>query len=392
MYQRFYALILVTLWMVPVPLFAQQPCPNFTVTVGSDEDVLMLSINGAENPQDQIAALDKFVQEHADSKFITCANEYYASINLKLNNADKSIEFAEKDLAANYQDLNLLLTLMRAYVASNKVSDTAFDAIGKVPDQITAEIKPSRPPNASDADWDKIQKDAAELAKDSRAYAVYAFFQLLPRMTDAAKRVQALDNFIKTYPESEKDNAGQINAAYFQAYQMQSNLDKTVEYGEKTLAADPNNLVVLNTMGLIDAFYVAHPVVDKAADYAQKALTVAQDMKKPEGVDDAAFKKEQNNQLGIAHLTLGYAAFVKGSKTKKLGPAIDELKMAGDLLEGNPALQGQAYYYMGYAYESGAPANHHGAMDALTKAADLPGQFQGPARDLLAKVKAAAAK
>src|ERR1019366_2001752 len=107
MYQRFCAFILVTLWMVPAPLFAQQPCPNFTVTVGSDEDRLMLSINGAENPQDQIAALDKFVQEHADSKFITCANEYYASINLKQNNVDKSIELAEKDLAANYQDLNL---------------------------------------------------------------------------------------------------------------------------------------------------------------------------------------------------------------------------------------------------------------------------------------------
>jgi tetratricopeptide (TPR) repeat protein len=390
MYQRFYAFLLVTLWMVSVPLFAQQPCPSFTVTVGSDEDHLMLSINGADNPQEQIAALDSFVQEHADSKFITCANEYYATINLKQNNVDKSIEFAEKDLAANYQDLTLLLTLMRAYVASTKVSDTVFDAIGKMPDQIKAEVNPSRPPNASDADWDKIQKDAAELAKDSRAYAVYAFFQLLPRVTDGAKRVQALDNFIKAYPESEKDNAGQINPAYFQAYQMLNNLDKTVEYGEKTVAADPNNLVVLNTMGLIYAFYVAHPVVDKAADYAQKALTVAQGLKKPEGADDAAFKKEQNNQLGMAHLTLGYAAFVKAGKTKKLQPAIDELKMAGDLLEGNPALQGQAYYYLGYAYESGYPTNHRGAMDALTKAADLPGPLQSQARDLLAKVKAAA--
>jgi hypothetical protein len=64
--------------------------------------------------------------------------------------------------------------------------------------------------------------------------------------------------------------------------------------------------------------------------------------------------------------------------------------MAGDLLEGNPALQGQAYYYLGYAYESGYPTNHRGAMDALTKAADLPGPLQSQARDLLAKVKAAA--
>jgi tetratricopeptide (TPR) repeat protein len=390
MYQRFYAFLLVTLWMVPAHLFAQTPCPSFSVVVGTDEDRLMLSINGADNPQEQITALDKFVQEHPDSKFITCANEYYATINLKLNNFDKSIEFAEKDLAANYQDLTLLLTLMRAYVGSNKVSDTAFEAIDKIPDQIKAEINPTRPPKATDADWDKIQQEAAELAKDSRAYAVYAFFQLLPRVTDPAKRIQALDSFTKAFPEAEKDDAGQINPAYFQAYQMLNNLDKTVEYGEKTVAADPNNLLVLNSMGLIYAFYVAHPDMDKAAGYAQKALTVAQGLKKPDGVDDAAFKKEQNNQLGMAHLTLGYTTFVKAGKSKKLQPAIDELKMAGDLLDGNPALQGQAYYYLGYAYESGYPANHRGAIDALTKAAALPGPLQGPAQDLLTKVRAAA--
>ena len=87
----------------------------------------MLAINGADNPQEQLAALDKFAKEHADSKFMPCANEYYASVNLKLKDYDKSIEYAEKDLAANYQDLNLLLTLMRAYASSTKVSDTIFD-------------------------------------------------------------------------------------------------------------------------------------------------------------------------------------------------------------------------------------------------------------------------
>ena len=55
-----------------------------------------------------------------------CVNEYYATVNLKLKDYDKSIEYAEKDLAPNYQDLNLLLTLMRAYASSTKVSDTIF--------------------------------------------------------------------------------------------------------------------------------------------------------------------------------------------------------------------------------------------------------------------------
>jgi tetratricopeptide (TPR) repeat protein len=392
MYARLFACLLVTMWVVAVPLFGQQPCPSFSVAVGSDEDHLMLGINGADNPQEQIAALDKYAQANANSKFMACANEYYASIYLKQNNFDKSIEYAEKDLAANYQDLNLLLTLMRAYVGSTKVSDTIFDIINKVPDQVQTEVKPSRPDKATDAEWDKIQKDAAELAKDSRAYAVYAFFQLEPRLTDPAKRIQVLDNFTKSYPEAEKDYAGQLNNAYFDSYRVQGQLDKALEYGEKTIAADPNNLVVLNTLGFIYAFGSASPQLDKAAEDAQKAITVAQDMKKPEGVDDATFKQQQTNQLGMAHLTLGYAAFVKAQKTKKLSPAIDELKTAVTLLDANPALQGQALYYLAYAYESGYPANHRGAIDALTKAQALSGPFQNQAHDLLVKVKAAAAK
>jgi tetratricopeptide (TPR) repeat protein len=389
MYQRIFACLLIATWVAAVPLFGQQPCPSFSIAVGSDEDHLMLAINGADNPQEQIAALDKYAQANPNAKFMTCANEYYASIYLKQNNFDKSIEYAEKDLAANYQDLNLLLTLMRAYVGSTKVSDTIFDAINKVPEQVQTEVKPTRPDKATDADWEKIQKDAAELVKDSRAYAVYAFFQLEPRLTDPAKRIQILDAFLKVYPEEEKNNAAQINRAYFQAYQMQSNLAKIVEYGDKVVAADPNDVEVLNTLGLVYAFYMNPTSTEKAAGYAQKALAVAQDLKKPEGVDDAAFKREQTNQLGMSHLVLGYADFVRAQKTKKLAPAFEELKSAVSLLDGNPALQGQALYYLAYAYESGYPANHRGAIEALTKAESLPGPFQERARELLAKVRAA---
>jgi tetratricopeptide (TPR) repeat protein len=391
MYQRFCAFILVAMGMAALPLWAQQPCPTFTVAVNTDEDHLMLAINGADSPKEQLDALDKFAADHASSKFMPCVNEYYATVNLKLNNFDKSIEYAEKDLAANYQDLNLYLTLMRAYASSTKVSDTIFTVINKVPDQAKEETgSPVRPPKATDAEWEKIQKDSQELGKDCHDYAVWAFFQVLPRVTDAAKRIEVLDGFLKVYAEQEKDNAGQINRAYFDAYRMQSNLVKISEYGEKVIASNPNDVEVLNTMGMVYAFYMNPPSTEKAVGYAQKALTATQGLKKPEGVDEAAFNKERDRQLGIAHLTLGYAALARAPKTGKLAPAIDELKVASNLLEGNPALQGQALFYLANAYEMGYPANHRAAMEALIKAVSLPGPFQGQSQALLAKVRAAA--
>jgi tetratricopeptide (TPR) repeat protein len=389
MYQRFCAFFLVAMGMATLPLWAQQPCPSFTVAVNTDEDHLLLAVNGADSPKEQLDALDSFAKEHADSKFMPCVNEYYASVDLKLKDFDKSIEYAEKDLALNYQDLNLLLTLIRAYASSTKVSDTIFAVINKVPDQAKAETgTPTRPAKATDEEWAKIQKDSQELGKSSHDYAVWAFFQILPRVTDPAKQIQVLDTFLKTYPDVEKDNATQVNTVYFQAYQRQGNLDKTMEYGDKVIATDPNNVVALNTMGLINAFYLPHPSTEKAAGYAQKALTAAQGLKKPEGVDDAAFKKDLDNQLGMAHLTLGYANQVRAQKTTKLAPAIEEFKTAITLLDGNPALQGQALYYLAFAYETGVPANHRGAMEALIKAVGLPGPFQGQSQALLAKVRA----
>jgi tetratricopeptide (TPR) repeat protein len=355
-----------------VPLWAQRLCSSIPVGVGSDEDRLMTAVNGTENAQQQIEALDKFAQTHADSTYLPCVIEDIATISFKAGDFDKSIEYGEKDLAANYADLTLYLTLMRAYASSNKVSDTIFDVINKVPAQIKAETP------------------APEIAKDGHDYAIWDFFQLLPRVTDPAKQIPLIEAFVKAYPE--QDNSAQVDSAYFQTYQRQRKPDKAVEYGDKAIAADPNNVGVLNSMGMLYAFYLPNPSPAKAAGYAQKALAAAQASKKPDGVEDAAFKKQQDNQTGIAHLILGYASLMTAQKTTKFAPIFSELQNASTLLEGNPALQGQALYYLAFAYEKQSPPNHKAALETLNKAVTLPGPFQGQAQALLEKVKVAAAK
>ena len=166
-----------------------------------------------------------------------------------MKNYDKSIEYAEKDLAANYQDLNLYLTLMRAYAGSTKVSDTIFMVINEVPDQAKNGNRLSRAAGESHrGGMGQDSERCQELAKDSHDYAVWAFFQLLPRVTDPAKQIDVLDAFLKTYPEQEKDAATQVNTVYFHAYRAQGNLEKMLEYGDKVVATDPNNARMLNTM------------------------------------------------------------------------------------------------------------------------------------------------
>ena len=380
-------------WLVFAGLLqAQQVCPGLPYVANTPEDELMQAVNGADKPEEQVAALDKYAQEHANSKFMPCVDEYYTMTYLKLNNYDKVVEYGEKGLASNYKDVMLVLNLLKGYVASGKVADSAFDVINQAPELITAESKPNRPPSVSDADWQKALEENAAQAKDELAYVVYAFLQLVPRVSDPNKRIEQLDRFAKTFPDDAAKNAAQINYDYFIAYKMANKPDKATEYGEKTIATDPNNLLAHNLLAYDYAIGRTNP--EKAADYAKKAIELAQQMKKPEGLSDAQFKQEQDNQLGMAHLSLGYLNFTRAvaARSKKLGPAIEELKTAAELLGANPELQGQALYYLAYAYESGAPVNHKGAIEALDKAANLQSSWKPQAEELLAKVKKAASQ
>jgi hypothetical protein len=154
------------------------------------------------------------------------------------------------------------------------------------------------------------------------------------------------------------------------------------------VAADPNHLAGTNMLAYDMAFVRRN--VDRAEQLARKALELTAALKKSEGQTDEQFKADQNNQMGMARLVLGYAGFVRAEKTKKVGPAIEDLKAAGDLLPGNPTLQAQALYLLGNAYEFQYPPNHKMALDALTRAAGIASPWQGEAQKLAANVKKAA--
>ena len=362
-------------------LAAETVCPGANVIVNSPEDALMLKVNGADNPQDQVTALDEFIQQHADSGFIACAYEYETMAHVKLNQFDKAIEYGEKDLAANYKNVNLMINLTKAYVGASTTTDAAFGVIMQAPDQIKAESSSAaRPAGMSDADWQKSQ----EATKDDTAYMEYAFFNLLPRVSDAARRVTLLGQFEKAYPDAD---AKEVNTQYFLAYRLANKAEQADNYGEKVIAADPDNIEVLSAV----AWDYANRRVnlDKATEYAKKASTLAPAMKKPDGVSDDQFKINQSSLAGLAHLTLGFVDFQRAGKTRKVAGAIEEFKAAAGLLGGNTQLKGGALFYLGNAYEFEMPPNHHAAAEALSESVEIASPWQAQARTLLAKVKAA---
>ncbi len=379
-------IFLATLVMsAALPLRAQQPCQGASVVVNTPEDSLMLAVKQAGSPQAEIEILQKFAQANPQSSFLPCVDEYLTMSFLKAGNYDQAIEAGTRDLARKYIDLNLLTTLLKAYVAAGKAAPQAFQLIMETPQQVGKEIAPTVTAGSTAEEAEKSKQEAAEQSKEFTEYSEYAFFQLLPRVADPAQRVKYLDEFDKTFPNSAY--AKQAALQYFVAYEMAQQKDKLFEAGEKAVAADPDNPSTLNVVA--DGYTTAQTHFEQAATYAKKALELLSKRTKPAGMSDEQFKTSQNTQMGLAHSTLGVIELQEGARSRHVDGAIEHLKEAADLLEGNDNLQARALYYLGYCYELHYPAQHRLAEQALDKAAKLNSPYKPQVEELLKKVRAA---
>jgi len=378
----------IVLWAWPLPAQQEQSCSNYSIIIGSPEDKLMLAVNGTDDPNAKIAALDKFAQEHADSNYASCVDELLTKSYVKLKEYDKAIAAGQKAVAANHLDVSFLEDLLQAYMGSGNASDDAFDIIAKAAPQIKAETVVFTKLNASPEQVEQAKKSALQQAKSDTDYIMYAFLNLFPRVTDANRRIKILDQFSQAYPEVAKERASDFDYRYAVAYAQTNQPDKADEYAEKAIAADPNNIEALNLVAYDYAFRV-RAKRGTAAEYAKKVVTLIPTMKKPDGVPEDQFMTQQNTQEGMAHLTLGYLDLVKNVNSHRVAGAVHEFEKAANLLTADPELQGQAYYLLGFSYETLYPPEHRSALAALDHAVKLQSSTQGKARELLAKVRQA---
>ena len=384
----FQAVLLAGLMAWSWPLAAQMDhnCSSHSIIVGSPEDKLMLAVNGTDDPNAKVAALEKFVQENASSKYAPCAEQLLTKNYVKLQKYEQAIAAGEKAVAANYLDVSFLEDLLRAYMGSGKAGSEAFDIIMKAPAQIKAETVVPRTPTESDAQFQAAQNAAMQRAQSDTSYMVYAFFRFLPAVTDPSQQIKYLDQFAQAYPDTAKERAGLLNYRYAIAYTQSNQPEKADEYAAKAIASDPNNIEALN---LVSYDYALRRRTNqaKAAEYAKKVLTLVPTMKKPDGVPDEAFKTQQDTQAGMAHLTLGFLELQRTGASHHTAGAIKELKEATELLGASPELQGEAYYFLGYSYEADYPPQHRAAMAALEQVLKVQTSMQGQARGLLEKIK-----
>jgi len=193
-------------------------------------------------------------------------------------------------------------------------------------------------------------------------------FQTLQNELDPDRRVRMAEEFERRFPNSQL--LSYVYAQVARAYGEKGDLDRLVEYGEKSLKLDPDNLfsIVMVAVAVSQprmlriAPSVAAQRLATAENYAHQALQLLESLPKRANETDEQLEKRKSALAADAHTALALVHMHRDELSK----AIEELRTAISLSEGsNP----QLYFRLGEAYaDNGKKAE---AIEAFTKASEL---------------------
>ena len=373
------------LLLLAAPLTLRAQIVNLTFPAGSPEDQASQAVDKETDAAKRTALLNDFVQKFAANPMaVAYGNSQMAQQLAASGDAAGALAASEKAYAAVPNNFEIIMTAANsAQQAKNwgKVVEygakggTLFNAIGK-----------QKPAEMSDADFANQSQAQRQQFQQQYDFLEASAFNAMGQESSAKARMGEIDAFTGAFPKS-KFSESLAQLAIYSLSELKDSAGLAA-YADKAVAANPDSVATLAM--LANAFSEeqsgAHLV--KATEYAHRAIELANNNKD---------KSDANVLLaaGLAHYALGYALLRQdGITAPRPGPrastAIAELKLASGMLKSNPAADASALYWLGSACAKGAKFDE--AQSALTDAAAIPGPYQQPARDLLAKVNSARSK
>jgi tetratricopeptide (TPR) repeat protein len=225
-------------------------------------------------------------------------------------------------------------------------------------------------PSPAQQQPEKDKPKVQELTLDNPAPPVNAgedaAYKAFSEATDVQKKIELGEAFVQKYPESRYRPP--VYSSLTISYLQTGNTQKMEEIGEKEVTLNPNDGQTLAILGQTiprswnPSLPDAAKRLDKAEQYAKRALEVVPTMPKPEAITDEQFVRAKNQTLAMAHSGLGLV-YVRRSKYAE---AISDLEQSVKL---DPQPDPVNYYLLGIANEK---ASHFDdAVAAFTKCAGL---------------------
>ena len=369
--------LLVTFLFVVGPLSLAQ-IEHIVIPAGTPEDQALQAITKEPDDQKKLAMYEDFLKQFSSNPAAVAYGNWQISQAYQgTGDLQKALDYGDKALASAPHSLDILVSqasIAQQLKNNSKLLDYAVRG-GEVYNSIG---KAAKPEGLSAEDFASQMQSQKDGSKSSYEFLEAAAFNVIVDETNAKARMNDIDRFTPAFPNSRFDEP--IASYAMMSLSELKDTTRVVAYGEKALAANPNNLPALL---LLAGTYVEDPKpgsLAKAVTYAQRAVVAAK-------ADAPDADRSRKLSGGVARSTLGYAYM----KQEKTAAAVPELKSASALLKGVDDQQyAVALYRLGYAY---AKLSHNTeAREVLAEAAKIPGPVQPLSQDLLAKVNAARAK
>ena len=373
--KRWCVLLVSFLLMVAAGSSAQ--IETLIIPAGSPEDQALQAITKEPDDQKKLAMYQDFLTQFSSNPVASAyANWQVSQAYQGAGDLQKALEYGDKASSTAPRSLDILVS--QASIAQQLKNNSRLMDYSVRGGEVYNSIGKAKPDGMSDQDFATQSADQKTSAKASYDFLEAAAFNVIVDETDPKARMADIDRFTPAFPNSRFDES--VASYAMMALSELKDNSRVLAYGEKALAANPNNLAALL---LLASNFVDDPKpgsLGKAVTYAQRAVVAAK-------ADAPDADRTRKLSAGIAHSTLGYAYM----KQEKTAAAIPELKSATTLLKGVDDQQyAVALYRLGYAYAKLSHVDE--ARNALTEAARIPGPVQPLSQDLLAKVNAARAR
>jgi tetratricopeptide (TPR) repeat protein len=345
------------------------------VTAGTPEDKALSEIYAAPDGPEKVALLDKFMADYAKGDLELLGDQLYANTYLAQKNDPKAIEYADKILALDPDNLPAAVIIVHA---ADDSGDTAklFDA-GERAAAIVARFKKlPLPAGMSQNSWDSQREGILHGAQGDLDYVQNALFNAAYKTSDPKPKAAYFERFAATFPDSPFALNAREQIVF--ADEQAQNIPKMMDAAQAVLATDPNNVDIL--LLLADFWSEKGQQLDKASQYAQKSLDVIAKAKKPDQTPDDQWQQQISVQQGLAYSTLGQVDVIKGQNAE----AVAAFKKAGPLLKSSTISYARNQYRLGFTLAKMQKIPE--AKAVLTEAASIDSPYRGLAQQTLAKI------
>lgn len=348
-----------------------------SVNAGTPEDKALSEIYAAPDGPEKIALLDKFMADFGKGDLELLADQLYASSYVTQKNYAKAYEFGEKALALDPENLSTAVTLVHAAEEQGDIAKI-YESAEHANAIVTRFKAQPPPPGMSKENWEQQKQGVLRGAQDDISYIQNATFNAAYKLTEPKSRAAYMDRFAKDFPDSVYALNAREQVAF--SHEQAQNFPKMMEAAQAVLAADPKNVDML--ILLADFWSEKGQQLDKAGEYAQRAIDTLGKQQKPEGADDAQWQQQVSMQKGLAYSALG-EVYVNQTFNVQ---AVNAFRQAAPLLKSNPTSYARNQYRLGFTLAKMQKIPE--ARAALTEAASIDSPYRALAQQTLTKIGA----